>query len=69
MAYEVCEGCGESIPIGGGISAIWSFAPDPTGGMTLEFPGGVEVFLCFPCIDQLPEEATEDDVKMLIESS
>lgn len=69
MATEICEACGESVQIGGGIAAIWSFSPDPTGGMTLEFPSGTEVFLCFDCMDRLPEDATEADVMELIDAS
>lgn len=66
MAYEVCEACEESVKIGGGISAIWSFEPDQTGGMALDFPSGFSAFLCFDCLDSLPEDATESDVQELI---
>ncbi len=65
MAYDRCDSCGESVPIGGGISAIWSSDPEGTGGMTLEFADGSEYFLCFSCIEALPDEPTAADVAEL----
>jgi len=64
MAKESCAGCGDPVTVGGGIAGIWSADPEPTGGMTLEFDGG-EWFLCFSCIDALPEEPTRSDVEDL----
>ena len=37
--------------------------PGPSGGMTLEFDDGSEEFLCFDCIDALPDEPTKADVE------
>ncbi len=62
MARRTCESCGDRVSIGGGISAIWSFEPEPTEGMILEFEDGTEHFLCFPCIDRLPDHPTAADV-------
>jgi hypothetical protein len=67
MASEPCEGCGDDVPIGGGISGIWSSDPEGTGGMTLEFDDGTEFFLCFDCIEALPDEPSADDVAALSE--
>jgi hypothetical protein len=66
MASEPCDACGEDVPIGGGISGMWSSDPEGTGGMTLEFPDGREFFLCFDCIDELPEEPDAADVDDVI---
>jgi hypothetical protein len=68
MASEPCEGCGDDVSIGGGISGIWSSDPEGTGGMTLEFDDGTEFFLCFDCIEELPDEPSADDVAALSES-
>ena len=62
MASEPCDACGEAVSIGGGIAGIWSSDPEGTGGMTLEFDDGSEYFLCFPCIEALPDEPTAEDV-------
>ncbi|PSP36477.1 hypothetical protein BRC63_08505 [Halobacteriales archaeon QH_10_70_21] len=66
MASEPCDACEEDVPIGGGISGMWSSDPEGTGGMTLEFPDGREFFLCFDCIDELPEEPDAADVDDVI---
>lgn len=68
MASEPCESCGDDVPIGGGISGIWSSDPEGTGGMTLEFEDGSEFFLCFDCIEELPDEPSAGDVAALDES-
>ena len=65
MASDPCDACGEAVPIGGGIAGIWSSDPEGTGGMTLEFSDGSEHFLCFACIEALPEEPTAADVAEL----
>lgn len=65
MAYQGCDGCGIRVPIAGGISAIWSFDQETTGGMTLTFEDDSEHFLCFDCIDQLPDYPTAADVESL----
>ncbi len=65
MASDPCTACGESVPIGGGIGGIWSSDPKGTGGMTLELSDGTEHFLCFSCIEDLPDEPTAEDVAEL----
>jgi hypothetical protein len=66
MASEPCDGCGKDVSIGGGIAGIWSTDAQTTGGMTLELIDGSEHFLCFDCIDRLPEEdITAADVASL----
>jgi hypothetical protein len=62
MASDPCDACGEAVPIGGGISGFWSSDPEGTGGMTLELADGSEHFLCFACIETLPDDPTADDV-------
>lgn len=67
MASEPCDACAEEVPIGGGISGFWSSNPQGTGGMTLEFTDGSEFFLCFECIDDLPEDPEAADVAAIAE--
>ena len=67
MASEPCDACEEEVPIGGGISGMWSSDPEATGGMTLEFDDGAEFFLCFDCIGALPEEPSGEEVAALVE--
>jgi hypothetical protein len=62
MAKEPCDACGESVPIGGGIAGIWSSDPEGTGGMILEFGDESEWFLCFACIEALPDDPTAEDL-------
>jgi hypothetical protein len=67
MATEPCDGCGETVKIGGGIANLWIFDQEPTGGMTLELVDGSEHFLCYDCIDRLPDdrEVVAEDVAAL----
>lgn len=67
MASEPCDACGEDVPIGGGISGFWSSNPQGTGGMTLEFTDGSEHFLCFECIEELPDDPAAADVAAIEE--
>ncbi|WP_435155694.1 DUF7561 family protein [Haladaptatus sp. DFWS20] len=62
MATEKCDGCGEGVPIAGGIANLWNTSPQSSGGMTLEFEDGSEHFLCYACIDQLPDFPEAADV-------
>ena len=48
---------------------MWSSDPRVTGGMTLEFDDGAEFFLCFDCIDALPEEPSGDEVAAFVEDN
>jgi hypothetical protein len=67
MAREPCDGCGEQVTIAGGIANLWTLESDETGGMTLELADGTEHFLCYDCIDDLPDdrEVTAADVAEL----
>ena len=56
MASQPCDGCGEDVSIAGGIANIWTLEKDTTGGITLELADGSEFFLCFSCIEQLPDD-------------
>ena len=62
MGSDPCDSCGEPVRIAGGIANIWTFRPEPTGGMTLSFEDGTEAFLCFSCIEQLPDDPRPEDV-------
>lgn len=65
MARESCEGCGRTVTIAGGIANIWSFRGDRTEGLTLELSDGSEYFLCYDCIERLPENPSRADVEAL----
>jgi len=62
MAPEPCDGCGRRVSVAGGIANVWSFEGSHTDGLTLELADGSEHFLCFDCVDDLPEEPTAADV-------
>lgn len=65
MTTEPCEGCGRAVQIAGGIANLWSFGGDSTEGLTLEFEDGSTYFLCYDCIEALPENPQEADVTAL----
>ncbi|WP_122089965.1 DUF7561 family protein [Halalkalicoccus subterraneus] len=67
MVTEQCDGCGERVHIAGGVADIWSFSQEPTGGMTLEFEDDTEHFLCYKCIERLPDHPGASDVAALSE--
>lgn len=67
MATEVCAGCGRSVRIAGGAGTLWSFDNGGSEGMTLELVDGSDEFLCFTCIEALPETPTAADVAALPE--
>ncbi|GAB3420598.1 hypothetical protein GCM10027435_23500 [Haloparvum alkalitolerans] len=69
MASEPCEVCGTKVRIAGGIGDLWNFAFESTQGMTLELADGSEFFLCFDCMERLPDdrEPTAEDVERLQE--
>ncbi|QIO21525.1 hypothetical protein [Haloarcula sp. JP-L23] len=71
MASQPCDGCGERVSIGGGIANIWTQESRPTEGIVLELGDGTEHFLCYDCIDRLPDDAevTAEDVAALSEKS
>ena len=67
MGVQRCDGCGSKVRIGGGIGDFWTFAGESSGGIDLELADGTDHFLCFDCVERLPEErdATEADVAAL----
>ena len=67
MASQPCDGCGTRVSIAGGLANLWTLEKDTTGGIELELADGSEHFLCFECIDRLPDdrEVTDDDVTRL----
>lgn len=67
MTKEPCDGCRRPVRIGGGIGDFWSFSTESTQGITLELEDGGEFFLCYDCIDRLPEDrvVTSEDVQSL----
>lgn len=67
MTTQPCDGCGEDVRIAGGIGDFWSQAGGSTGGVTLELADGSEHFLCFDCVEQLPEsrDVTATDIERL----
>jgi hypothetical protein len=64
---EACDACGDDVRLAGGIANIWSSEPIRTGGMTLEFGDDTEHFLCFDCIEALPDDPEAADVAALSE--
>ena len=69
MASEPCDGCGQKVNIGGGIANIWTLENRQTEGMALELADGTEHFLCYDCIDRLPDDrdVVAADVRNLYE--
>jgi len=69
MASRSCDGCGAEVSIAGGIANIWTQGSRPTEGIVLELGDGTEHFLCYDCIDRLPDdrEVTAADVAALDE--
>lgn len=65
MATQPCDGCGRPVSVAGGIANLWSFERSTTDGLQLELGDGTDHFLCFECIDELPDEPTEVDVDAL----
>jgi hypothetical protein len=64
---ERCGACGREVPVAGGIANFWTLDHTETGGLTLELRDGSEHFLCFACIDDLPDDPTTADVAALRE--
>jgi len=69
MSSDPCDGCGEEVPVAGGVGNFWTFEAEATGGMTLELADGTEHFLCFDCVDALPDYPTAEDVAALERSA
>jgi len=69
MAKRRCDACGRAVHISGGVGDFWDFGSltkEASGGLALEFADG-EAFLCFDCIEDLPDDATHADVERLKE--
>lgn len=62
MARQSCDGCGDAVRVAGGIANLWTLEPGPSGGLTLELDDGSEHFVCFACLEALPDEPTAADV-------
>lgn len=67
MGTQACDGCGDQVRVAGGIANLWTLEPGPSGGLTLELDDGTEYFLCFSCLEALPEDVTADDLAALEE--
>ena len=68
MSRDPCDACGTYVDIAGGIADLWTFADDEAGGMTLEFAAdGTDHFLCFDCIERLPDDPSAEDVAAIRE--
>jgi len=65
MATQPCDGCGRPVSVAGGIANLWSFEKSTTDGLQLELADGTDHFLCFECVDDLPDDAAEADVDAL----
>lgn len=67
MTTQPCDGCHEDVRIAGGIGDFWTSAGGFTRGVTLELADGSEFFLCFDCVERLPDDrdATAADVQAL----
>ena len=61
---DLCDACSREVPVAGGIANIWTRESVETGGLALELADGSEHFLCFSCIEKLPDdrEPTAEDV-------
>ncbi len=46
MASQPCDGCGEQVPVAGGVANLWTLEKDTTGGIGLELVDGTDQFLC-----------------------
>ncbi len=64
MARQPCDGCGKQVSIAGGIANLWTLEADETGGIQLELADGSDHFLCYECMERLPDdrEPTAGDV-------
>ncbi|PSQ05699.1 hypothetical protein BRC97_08345 [Halobacteriales archaeon QS_6_71_20] len=60
MSTQRCDGCGRRVRVGGGIGDMWSFETGSTDGLTLELADGTEHFLCYDCIEALPDDEEID---------
>ena len=56
MGSQRCDGCGSKVRIAGGIGDFWTFSGESSGGIDLELADGTDHFLCFDCIERLPDD-------------
>jgi hypothetical protein len=56
MGSQRCDGCGSKVRIAGGIGDFWTFSGESSGGIELELADGTDHFLCFDCIERLPDD-------------
>ncbi|MFC7167258.1 DUF7561 family protein [Halospeciosus flavus] len=71
MAKRTCDACGKRVHVSGGVGDFWDFGSlekEATGGLVLELEDGSEFFLCYDCIEDLPENPTREDVEAVAES-
>jgi hypothetical protein len=47
------------------VANLWTLEGDRGEGLTLELEDGTEQFLCFECVEALPDSPTSDDVDRL----
>ncbi|QLC33341.1 hypothetical protein EFA46_003665 [Halarchaeum sp. CBA1220] len=65
MSTRRCDACGERVEVPGGVGDFWDFGDlekAGPGGLTLELEDDSEFFLCFDCIERLPENPSRADV-------
>lgn len=68
MGKAFCDGCGRKVTVAGGVANLWTFGErDGSDGtaLTLDLEDGTTHLLCYPCIEKLPDNPTEDDVEAL----
>ncbi|GAD53313.1 hypothetical protein MBEHAL_2073 [Halarchaeum acidiphilum MH1-52-1] len=66
MSKRRCDACGSRVEVPGGVGDFWDFGSlekEGAGGLTLELGDESEFFLCFDCIETLPEDPTRADVR------
>ncbi|GGM59087.1 hypothetical protein J2752_001206 [Halarchaeum rubridurum] len=70
MSKRRCDACGARVEVPGGVGDFWDFGSlekAGPGGLTLELDDGSEFFLCYDCIEALPEDPARADVEALTE--
>lgn len=68
MGKRTCEACGKRVRVSGGVGDFWDFGSlkkEATGGLVLELADGSEFFLCYDCIEKLPDDPTAEDVEAI----
>lgn len=65
MSKRRCAGCQRRVHVGGNRGNFWRFDAANPQGITLELRDESEHFLCFDCVEALPEEPAATDVASL----